>query len=111
MRRFAVRSQAVVARFRELGIRLALGATPRDLLRMVLREGLRPVAVGLLIGLAGSWWFTRFVEPWLFATSSTDPAIIAGAAAVFGVAALVASFAPARRAAAVDPVSLLRLDT
>ncbi|HSC28556.1 MAG TPA: FtsX-like permease family protein, partial [Vicinamibacterales bacterium] len=107
---YAIRSQAVAARIREMGIRLALGASRRQLLRMVLSQGLRQVMTGLTAGLVAAVWFVRFVEPWLFATRATDVSIMAGAALLFGAAALVASWVPARRASAVDPVTLLRHD-
>ncbi|MEZ5320422.1 MAG: FtsX-like permease family protein, partial [Vicinamibacterales bacterium] len=105
---YAVRSQAVVARRREIGIRVALGAKPGDVLAMVLGQSARLVVAGLGLGLAGALAMTRVLDRWLFATDARDPWMLAGAMAALGLAAIAASWVPARRAAAVDPLTVLR---
>jgi putative ABC transport system permease protein len=105
---YAVRSRAVATRRRELGVRLALGATPARIVRLALLQGAGLAAVGLGVGLVGSWALTGYLRPWLFATQPGDPAIVAGAVVCLGGAALLASWVPARRAGAVDPISVLR---
>jgi putative ABC transport system permease protein len=105
---YAVRAQAVAGRRREIGIRVALGATRASVFRLVVVQGFAQVAVGLGAGVALAALLTRQVEPWLFATRTTDPAIIAAAVALLSAAALLASWGPARRAASVDPLTTLR---
>jgi ABC-type antimicrobial peptide transport system permease subunit len=105
---YAVRSQSVRARTREMGIRLALGATRGDVVRIVVAQTVGLVAVGLGIGLAGTLWLTRFVESWLFATRATDPLVLAVATVILAAATIAASLGPARRAAHVDPLATLR---
>jgi putative ABC transport system permease protein len=105
---YAVRSQAVRARTREMGIRLALGATRREVVGLVVVQTCALVAVGLAIGLAGTLWLTRFVESWLFATRATDPVVLGVAMAILAAATVAASLGPARRAAKVDPLTTLR---
>jgi predicted permease len=107
---YATRSQAVTARLREVGIRLALGATRGHVLGLVVGQSLRLVAVGLAIGLSVSVGLTPFIEQWLFGTKTTDPVIIVSPLVLLGSAALLASWLPARRAARVDPVKMLHQD-
>jgi putative ABC transport system permease protein len=104
---YAVRSQAVAARIREVGIRVALGATRAQILAMILIQGLRLVLTGVTLGLVAAAMLERAVAPWLYATRITDPALMAGTAAMLAAAAIVASWAPARRASAADPLTLL----
>ena len=75
---------------------------------MVLTQGMSQVAIGIVAGLVLFVWVARFLEPWLFATKPTEPRVVAAATAVFATAALAASWMPARRAARVDPLVLLR---
>jgi putative ABC transport system permease protein len=105
---YGVRSRAVAARRREMGIRLAMGARSADLSSLVVGEGMKLVAVGLAIGLAGSVAVTRMFQQWLFATRIVDVPAILIAVLTLGGAALAASWLPARRAARVDPLIVLR---
>lgn len=105
---YAVRSRAVAARRRELGIRVALGATTGQVVRMTLGQGVRLAALGLGVGLTLTWALTGYVRPWLFAVQVSDPRILVAAVGVLGGAAMLASWIPARRAAGVDPISVLR---
>jgi len=107
---YAIRSQAVASRRREVGIRVALGATRSQIVGLVLSQGARVVALGLVIGVAVALGVGRVIEQWLFDTPYTDPGGLAAAAAVIAAAALAASWLPARRAAGGDPVAALRAD-
>jgi predicted permease len=95
---------------RELGIRLALGAAPRDLLLLVVRQGTLVAAVGLVIGLAGAFTLTRFMRGLLFGVHAADPATFAAIGGVLGAVALMATYVPARRAARIDPIVSLRAE-
>ena len=107
---FAVRSQAVAGRTREIGIRLALGSTPRDVLRLSLGQGAPPILIGLVVGMAVAIYGARVIERWLFDTPSADPLSVGAAALLIALAATAASWIPARRAARVDPIVALRAD-
>ncbi len=93
---------------RELGIRMALGATPRRILIMVVRQGLAVAAVGVGIGLISAFGLTRLMRRLLFGTEATDPLTFAAIALLLAAIALVASFVPALRAARIDPMVSLR---
>jgi ABC-type antimicrobial peptide transport system permease subunit len=93
---------------RELGIRMALGATPRSILVMVVRQGLTVAAVGVGIGLTGAFGLTRLMRRLLFGTEATDPFTFTAIALLLAAIALVASFVPALRAARIDPMISLR---
>ena len=105
---YSVIAYGVAQRTHELGVRLALGAESGDLVRLVLREGLRLSVVALALGLAAALIAGRFVAPLLFETSPRDPAVFAGVAAVLLLTAVAASAVPALRAARVDPNRALR---
>jgi putative ABC transport system permease protein len=105
---YGVLSFSVVQRSAEIGIRLALGAMRRDVLRLVVGEGMRLVAMGMTLGLALAMLATRAMRPFLFGVSPIDPATFAVIALTLAGAALLASYLPARRAAAADPASSLR---
>ena len=92
----------------EIGIRMALGAQPRDILRMALREGMTLVAVGLGSGLVGALILTRFLRSMLYAVSPNDPLTFVALPALLAAVALLACFVPARRATQVDPLVALR---
>jgi putative ABC transport system permease protein len=87
---------------------VALGAARRGVLALVVRDGMRPVVAGVVVGLVAAVALTRVLRSLLFAVSPTDPITFATAAWVLLAAALVACLVPARRAAAVDPVEVLR---
>jgi hypothetical protein len=107
---YGVLAYAVARRTRELGIRVALGAGRRQLTAIVLAQGLRIVAVGIVVGLAGAVLATRVIRGLLFRVSATDPATYAAIAAVVCAIALVACLVPLWRALRVDPVRALRAD-
>jgi predicted permease len=105
---YGVMSFMVGGRSREIGIRLALGADPGDVLRMVLRHGARLTAAGVFIGLIAAFGLTRVIQTMLFETPPTDPVTFVTFGTVIALAAMLACFVPARRATRVDPVSALR---
>jgi putative ABC transport system permease protein len=105
---YGVMAYVVAERTHELGLRVALGATARDVVTMVLRETLALAAVGLAAGLAGALAATRLIGTLLFGIAPTDPATFAAIAAVIAGTALAASYVPARRAMRVDPMVALR---
>ncbi|HEY6250088.1 MAG TPA: ABC transporter permease, partial [Candidatus Angelobacter sp.] len=107
---YAVIAYTVTQRTREIGIRVALGAQRGDILRLVTAQGTRIVAVGLMIGLTASFALTRFIASALFKVQTRDPLVFATITVLVGLAALAASYIPARRAASVDPVVALRYE-
>jgi putative ABC transport system permease protein len=107
---YGVMSLAVTARTREIGIRIALGADQRRVQRLVVGEGLALVSGGAAIGLAGALVSTRVLQSLLFDLTASDPFTYVSIVVLLGVAALVASWLPARRASRVDPVVALRAD-
>jgi predicted permease len=98
---------AVAERTREIGVRVALGATRGDILRLVVRQGMTPVLLGVALGTAGALAATRLLGSLLYEISPTDPRVFAAVAALTLAIALLASFLPARRALAVDPARTL----
>ena len=105
---YGVLAYAVTARTREIGIRLALGARPADVLRLVVGSGAGFALAGIALGLAGTYATTRLLGALLYQVSPSDPVTFIGIALLMGVVALVASYVPARRALRVDPVVALR---
>ena len=105
---YGVTAYGVVQRYREIGIRVALGAQRGNVVRLILRQGLLLAGVGVVIGAAAALGVTRMLQSLLYGVPPTDAASFGGAAALLIGAALVASWIPARRAAAVDPVIALR---
>jgi putative ABC transport system permease protein len=105
---FAVMSFLVTGRTREIGIRMALGARQFDVLRMVLLQSLRPVAVGIAIGVAGALALTRLMTTLLYQESPTDPLVLIGVTLLLAAVAALAGLLPARRAARIDPLLALR---
>ncbi len=105
---YGVMAYLVSQRSNEIGLRMALGASPRDVSRLVLREGMLLAGAGLVLGLAGAIAATRLLTSMLFEVKPGDPATYAAVAALLGVVALAASYIPARRASRVDPLVALR---
>ena len=105
---YGVISYAASQRTREIGVRMALGAEPRDILRLVVGQGLRMTALGLAIGLAGAFAVTRFLSGLLFDVTPLDAASFAGLPLLLAAIAMAACWIPARRAARVDPLISLR---
>jgi len=93
---------------RELGIRMALGATPRGILLLILRHGVSVALIGVGAGLAGAFVLTRFMRNLLFGVDAADPATFSTVALLLTAIALAASYLPARRAARIDPMVSLR---
>jgi putative ABC transport system permease protein len=101
---------SVTQRVPEIGIRMTLGADPRDVFVMVLSQGLRLAIYGVLVGVAGSLALGRVLSGFLYGVSPTDPVTILGVAVLLMLVALVASYLPARRAVRVDPLVALRYE-
>jgi len=107
---YGVLAQSVVERHREIGVRVALGAGPRDITEMVLRRGLALVAIGLGIGLVGAFATSRLLERMLFQVAPTDPATFVAVSILFSTVAVVACLLPAWRAVRVDPMTVLQTE-
>lgn len=107
---YGVVTYSVTRRASEIGIRLALGAQRRDILKMILSEGLRLALAGVAIGAVGALALTRFIQTFLYATTATDPITYIVIPAILIAVALLACYIPARTAMCLDPISALRHD-
>lgn len=107
---YAVMSYSVRLRTNEIGVRIALGARPRDIWRLVLDSGARMVLAGIAIGMAGAFALTRLLSSLLYGVTATDPLTFGVAALLLACIGLVACYIPARQAMRIDPASALRLD-
>jgi putative ABC transport system permease protein len=107
---FGVMAYAVSLRTREIGVRMALGARPVDMLALILAESMALASLGVLLGLAGAYGVTRALNSLLFEVSSTDPFTLAAVTVLLCSVAVLASYVPARRAMRVDPMVALRYE-
>jgi len=98
----------VAQRTHEIGLRMALGADPYQVLRLVLREGMLLAFAGLVVGLAGTYFVGRLMRTVLYHVNPLDPTAISAVTAVLLLSALLACYVPARRATQVDPIVALR---
>lgn len=105
---YSVLSYVVKRRTREIGVRIALGAETRDIIAMVLREGMRPAASGMLIGLIGAFIFARFMHHVIYGVRPADPLTFVAVCLLLGTIALIACIVPAYRATQVEPMKALR---
>ncbi len=105
---FGVLSYTVAQRTREIGIRMALGATAPRVSWLVMSQAMRATAIGLVVGVTGAFAVARWASSLLYGITPADPVTLTGTVVVFGAAALAASYLPARRAARVDPAAALR---
>jgi hypothetical protein len=107
---FSMTAYAVARRTREIGVRVAFGARPGQVVAAMIRDAVWPVALGLVAGLAVTYYETRLIASFLFQTTPHDPTTLIAVVAGLGAAACLAAWLPARRAASVDPVTALRAD-
>jgi ABC-type antimicrobial peptide transport system permease subunit len=105
---YGVLAYGVAERRREIGIRLALGSTAREVFGLVLGDGAKITVVGLALGLAGGFGLSRVMTSVLYGVTATDARVLAGVVALLALVALVATFVPARRASRVSPIEALQ---
>jgi ABC-type antimicrobial peptide transport system permease subunit len=105
---YSVIAYNVTQRLHELGVRVALGARGRDLVKLVVTDGIKVAGVGVVLGIIGAWFASRWVEPLLFNVSARDPGTFVGVATMLVAVAVAASWIPALRASRVDPNQVLR---
>jgi ABC-type antimicrobial peptide transport system permease subunit len=105
---YAIVSQSVLQRRKEIGIRIALGAAPREVIGNVMGEGMFLSVVGVVAGLAGGLGLTRLIQSMLYGVAITDVSVFLGVPALLLTIAALASLVPARRAATTDPLKALR---
>ena len=107
---YGVTAYTVARQTSEIGIRMALGARRRSVVAMILRGALMQIGLGLAIGIPTAWFCVRYVESQLYDVKGVNPLILAIAVATLVLAALVAGFIPAQRAASIDPAEVLRME-
>ena len=99
---------SVTERTREMGIRMALGAQRSNVLGLVIKQGLKLTALGVVVGMIGAWGLSRLMASLLFGVTPTDAVTLVAVVATLGLVALIACYVPARRATKVDPLVALR---
>jgi putative ABC transport system permease protein len=107
---YGLMAYSVSRRTREVGIRMALGAQRGDVMLLVLKKAALLLGLGLITGLAGSWFATRAIQSFLFGVGQHDPITIASICALLAVCGMIAALIPARRAASIDPMKALRTE-
>jgi ABC-type antimicrobial peptide transport system permease subunit len=107
---YGVMAHSVALLTKEIGIRLALGALPSDIISSIMRQGIGTIVVGIVVGLLGTFWLSRFIESFLFEISRYNPLVLAGAVVLFITVAALGAWIPARRAAKTDPMEALRYE-
>ncbi len=107
---YSVVAYSVACRTHELGVRMALGAQPRDILLMVAREGMWLALAGIALGTIGSYWTNKLIATFLYGVRPTDPATVVAAAVILAAGTIVACIIPARRASSVHPSAALRYE-
>ena len=107
---YGVLSYTLSQRTHEVGVRMALGAQARQVRAIIMKHGVRVAGIGMLIGMAGAYWLSRFLESIVFGVSTRDPAVFITVALVLAVVVVLAGYVPARRATQVDPLDSLRSD-
>jgi putative ABC transport system permease protein len=107
---YSVISYSVSRRTHEIGLRMALGAEGSDVLRLMLRQGMKLASIGVVVGLGASVLFTRWLGSLLFEVSATDPLTLVSIALLLSAVALLACWIPARRASRLDPMVALRCE-
>jgi len=107
---YSILAFSVRTRTREIGVRMALGALPNDVLRLIVRQGTKLTLAGVVIGVVAALALTRFVASLLFGVKTSDPATYTSVALLLLLVALAACYLPARRASRVDPMKALRTE-
>lgn len=107
---YGVVSYSVTQRVHEIGVRTALGASPSQIVRLVVKEGMLPALIGIALGLIGAYFVTKVMSGMLYQVKPRDPVVFVFAAGVLILVALLATFIPAKRATRIDPVGALRLE-